>query len=126
MLALGLSAMAVMNEMVIVPVAGNLFHDFAGTNIVVLNYILSGPRVVGALFSLLCAKLMYVVSKKALIIIGFAVFTVTSILGDAIHNPYYMAAMRSLTGAGMGITSVSALAVISGVFIGRIFFEVRK
>jgi predicted MFS family arabinose efflux permease len=117
MLTLGLSAMAVMNEMVIVPVAGNLFHDFAGSNIAALNYILSGPRVVGALCSLLCAKLMFVISKRKLMIIGFAIFAVSSILGDVIHNPYYMVVMRSLTGAGMGITSVVALAIISGIFV---------
>jgi MFS family permease len=96
-----------------------LFHDFAGTNIAALNYILSGPRIVGALFSLLCARLMYVVSKKTLMIIGFAVFAVTSILGDAVHNPYYMVVMRSLTGAAMGITSVCAFAIISEVFTDR-------
>jgi hypothetical protein len=41
MFALNLSTMAAMSEMVIIPAAGNLFHDFAGTNIAALNYILS-------------------------------------------------------------------------------------
>jgi MFS family permease len=105
-----------MNEMVIIPVVGNLFQDFAGTNIAVLNYILSGPRVIGALSSLLCAKLIYVISKRNLMIIGFIVFAVSSILGDVVHNPYFMVIMRSFTGAGMGITGVAGLAIISEVF----------
>jgi predicted MFS family arabinose efflux permease len=117
MLTLGLSTIAVMNEMVIIPVVGNLFHDFAGTSIAALNYILSGPRVLSALFSLLCAKLMYVIGKKNLMVIGFVVFAVSSILGDVVHNPYYMVIMRSFTGAGVGITSTCALAIISGVFV---------
>jgi MFS family permease len=117
MLTLGLSAMAVMNEMVIIPVVGNLFHDFADTNIAVLNYILSGPRVVSALCSLLCAKLMYVTSKRTLMIAGFAIFAAASILGDAVHNPYYMVVTRSLVGGSMGITSVGAMAIISEVFV---------
>jgi MFS family permease len=119
MLALGLSTIAVMNEMVIIPVVGNLFHDFAGTNIVALNYILSGPRVISALCALLCAKLMYVVGKKNLMLVGFVAFAASSILGDVIHNPYYMVVMRSFTGAGMGITYACGLAIISGVFVGE-------
>jgi MFS family permease len=116
MLTLGLSTIASMNEMVIIPVVGNLFQDFTGTNIAVLNYILSGPRVIGALSSLLCAKLIYVISKRTLMIIGFIVFAASSILGDIVHNPYFMVIMRSFTGAGMGITSVAGLAIISEVF----------
>jgi predicted MFS family arabinose efflux permease len=119
MLVLGLSTIAAMNEMVIIPVVGNLFHDFAGTNIAALNYILSGPRVISALCSLLCVKLLYVIGKKNLIIIGFVAFAVSSILGDVIHNPYYMMVMRSITGAGMGITTVGAMAIISGVFVNE-------
>lgn len=49
--------------------------------------------------------------------IGFMVFAASSILGDVIHNPYYMMIMRSFTGAGMGITSTCALAIISEVFV---------
>jgi predicted MFS family arabinose efflux permease len=119
MFVLGLSTIAVMSEMVLIPVVGNLFHDFAGTNIAALNYILSGPRVISALCSMLCAKLLYVVGKKNLMVIGFAIFAVSSILGDIVHNPYYMVAMRSFTGAGIGISSTCALAIISGVFVNE-------
>ncbi|MDR0877037.1 MAG: MFS transporter [Treponema sp.] len=106
-----------MGDMVIIPIAGNLFADFADTNIAVLNFILSGPALIGALSSLLCGKLMYYVNKKILLIIAFLCFMVGGIFGDVLHNPFFMAAMRALVGIGVGAIMVVSLAIISDVFI---------
>jgi MFS family permease len=119
MITLGLASMAVMNDMVIIPVAGNLFNDFADVNIGVLNYILSGPALVSALFSLLSGKLMDRISKKTLMIAGFGVFSAAAILGDAIHNAYYMVVMRTLIGAGFGITMVVSMSIIAETFVSE-------
>jgi predicted MFS family arabinose efflux permease len=119
MLTLGLTAMATMNDMVIIPIVDDLFHDFADVNIGVLNYILSGPAIVCALFSLLSGKLMEYISKKTLMAAGFGVFAIGAVLGDAVHNAYYMLVMRTLVGAGMGITLVVAMAIIAEIFVSE-------
>jgi MFS family permease len=116
MAVLGLSCVALMNDMVIIPVVDYLFADFSDTNIAVLNFILSGPVLIAAFFSLLCGKLMYIISKKTLMIIGFSVFTAASIFCDAVHNAFYMVVMRSLIGASVGIIGVVSFAIITDVF----------
>jgi predicted MFS family arabinose efflux permease len=119
MLTLGLTTMATMNDMVIIPVVDNLFRDFADVNIGVLNYILSGPALISALFSLLSGKLMEYISKKTLMAAGFAVFTVGAVLGDAMHSAYYMAVMRTLVGIGYGMTLVVAMSIIAETFVSE-------
>jgi MFS family permease len=103
--------------MVIIPVAENLFRDFSDVNMGVLNFILSGPALIGAFSSLLCGKLMSYIGKKQLLIISFIFFMIGSIGGDFIHNAYYMVAMRSIAGIGYGAAVVLAMAIISDVFI---------
>jgi MFS family permease len=119
MATLGLTTMATMNDMVIIPIVDNLFREFSDVNIGVLNYILSGPALISALFSLLSGKLMEYISKKTLMIAGFGIFTVGAVLGDAVHNAYYMAAMRTLVGAGFGITLVVAMAIVAETFVSE-------
>jgi predicted MFS family arabinose efflux permease len=119
MITLGLTTMATMNDMVIIPVVDNLFADFANVNIGVLNYILSGPALVSALFSLLSGKLMERMSKKTLMAAGFAAFAAGAVLGDAVHNAYYMVVARTLVGAGMGITLPVAMSIVAETFVSE-------
>jgi MFS family permease len=116
MVTLGLTTMATMNDMVVIPIVDNLFQELADVNIGILNYILSGPALVSALFSLLSGKLMERISKKTLMVAGFAVFTVGSVLGDAVHSAYFMLVMRTLVGAGWGITLVVAMSIVAETF----------
>jgi MFS family permease len=114
---LGLSTMALMGDMVIIPVAENLFRDFSGVNMGALNYILSGPALIGAFSALLCGKLMSYFSKKLLLIVAFIFFMIGGICGDLVHNAYYMAVMRTVVGVGYGAIGVLAVAIISDVFV---------
>jgi predicted MFS family arabinose efflux permease len=114
---LGLSSIVVMGDLVIIPIAEHLFEDFAGVSMGILNYILSGPALIGAFSALLCGRLMYFASKKTLLIITVVIFMIGSIAGDFIHNPCYMAAMRTLVGIAMGALIVLAVAIISDMFI---------
>jgi MFS family permease len=114
---LGLSTMALMDDMVIIPVAENLFGEFFDVNPRMLNYILSGPARIGAFSSLLCGKLMSYINKKQLLIVSFIFFMIDGIGGDLIHNAYYIAIMRTVLGIGFGAVGVLAVAIISDVFI---------
>jgi MFS family permease len=114
---LSLSTIAMMGDMVIIPVAENLFTDFHDVNMGLLNYLLSGPALISAFSSLLCGKLMSYIGKKKLLAASFVFFMTGSICGDLVHNAYYMAGMRSLVGVGMGAVMVLAIAIISDVFV---------
>jgi MFS family permease len=115
--ALSLATIAIMGDMVIIPVAENLFTDFHDVNMGILNYLLSGPALISAFASLLYGKLMSYIGKKKLLATSFAFFMAGSICGDVVHNAYYMAVMRSLVGVGMGGVMVLAIAIISDIFV---------
>jgi MFS family permease len=106
-----------MGDMVIIPVAENLFKDFAGVNMGILNFILSGPALIAGFTALLCGRLLSFVSKKNMLITGFCLFMVGSIGGDFVHNAYYMVAMRTLVGIAMGMMGVTARSIIASIFI---------
>ncbi|OFV68939.1 MFS transporter [Acetobacterium wieringae] len=108
---------ALMGDMVIIPVAGNIFEEYANANMAVLNFILSGPALIGAFSGLIAGKLMQYLSKKKLLLVSFAIFSVGAIFGYTVHDANYMAAMRVLVGIGMGMVSVIAMAIIADVFV---------
>ncbi|MEG0377517.1 MAG: MFS transporter [Eubacterium sp.] len=114
--ALFLTNIVVMHDFVVIPVVANLYEMFeAQTNLV--NYIISGPQLVGVVTALLCGKLMQYFSKKSLIVWGFAAFAVAAIFGVAIENVYFIAGMRTIVGGAMGIVNVAALALLAEVFV---------
>ncbi len=116
MLTLILVTIALMADMVIIPVAENLFSEFGDTSVAILNFILTGPALIGAFSGLAFGKLMQYISKKKLLIIAFAIFSIGAILGFAVHSAYFMAAMRVLVGIGMGSLGVISMAIIADVF----------
>lgn len=116
MIAASLSTVSIMSDMVIVPSIANIYQVF-GDKINLVNYIVSGPALIMVITSLIAAKLMQKVSKKNLIIVGFAIFVVGSVGGILIEDAVYMAVMRTLVGISMGVISVCVMALISEVFV---------
>lgn len=116
MLTLILVTIALMADMVIIPVAENLFGEFGDVSVAVLNFILTGPALIGAFSGLAFGKLMQYISKKKLLIIAFAIFSTGAIFGYAVHSAYFMAAMRVLVGIGMGSLGVISMAIIADIF----------
>ncbi len=102
LVALMLTNLAVMNDLVVIPVISNLYGEFAD-HMGLVNYIVSGPALIIVLTSLLASFLCKKLDKKVVLIIGGIFFTVGSILGVMMVNPYYMAFMRTLVGIGAGI-----------------------
>ena len=116
MLTLILVTIALMADMVIIPVAENLFGEFGDVNIGILNFILTGPALIGAFSGLAFGKLMQYFSKKKLMIVAFSIFSIGAIFGYAVHSAYFMAAMRVLVGIGMGSLGVISMAIIAEIF----------
>lgn len=113
--ALFLSTSCTMGDMAVVPIFANLFEVFPQTAIV--NGIISWPSIVGLFFCLIGGYLTDKMDKKWLMVIGFALYTLTSVFGCAVENVYYIAACRCLaTGAGWGLTSTAAFAIIADLY----------
>ena len=114
LIALFLSNVAIMADMVIIPIADNLFKTYG--NPTVINFILSGAAFLSVFTAMACAKLLYKFSKKTILIVSMILFAVGSIFGAAVDNIYYMLIMRILVGVAMGFVNATAMALIAELF----------
>lgn len=115
-LTIFLMNMTVMGDMVLIPAINGLYENYF-EKINLVNYIVSGPALISVIVSLLTGTLMRYFSKKILLIVGMVLFAVGSISGIAIQDPAYMAVMRTLVGASMGMVGVASVALLSEVFV---------
>lgn len=115
LISLMLTNLAVMNDLVIIPIISNLYENFAD-NMGLVNYIVSGPALIIVFTSLLASFLCKKIDKKVVLILGAIFFAVGAILGVVIVNPYYIAFMRTLVGIGAGIEQVVAVSMIADVY----------
>ncbi|MEV6349726.1 MFS transporter [Actinoplanes sp. NPDC051851] len=105
----------VFSAMVVIPVIGN-FYELFGDNLLMVNYIVSGGLLIAIIANLVGARLMRRVSKRTLLIVGTAVFTVSSSLQVAVLDVAWIAVMATLTGVGCGLVVVAAPALLSEAY----------
>lgn len=115
LIALFLTNVAVMADMVIIPAANGLYETFQ--NDAAVNFILSGPSFLMVFSSMLCGKFMQYLSKKKILVGAMVVFAVGSIMGGAVENVYYVLGMRVLVGISMGFVNAAAMALIAEVYV---------
>lgn len=115
LVALMLTNLAVMNDLVVIPVISNLYTEFAD-HMGLVNYIVSGPALIIVITSLMASYLCKKLDKKVVLIAGAVFFVVGALGGVLIINPYYMAFMRTLVGIGAGIEQVVAVSMIADVY----------
>lgn len=115
LLALFLSTSCTMGDMAVVPIFSRFFEIFPQVGLV--NAIISAPSIVGLFFALLGGYLNDKMDKKWLMVIGFGIYTVTSIFGGMFENVYYILVCRCLaTGVAWGLTSSAAFAIIADLY----------
>jgi MFS family permease len=110
-----LTNIAVMADLVIIPIISNLYRQFPGREGYV-NYIISGPMLVIVLVSLAAPALFRRLGKRAVIIGGGVVFAAGALFGAARTDPLYMAMMRTLVGVGQGVVNVAAVSLIADLY----------
>ncbi|MGL4284341.1 MFS transporter [Eubacterium aggregans] len=116
LVALFLSTCCTMWDMVIVPIASNLYSVFE--NVMLVNAIISGPAITGVLFCIIGGRLTDRMNKKTLMVIGFSIFTVTSIFGCTVENGVYILICRLMaTGVAWGLTSSAALGILAELYL---------
>lgn len=114
-IALLCANIAVMGDNAIYPIIANIYGTFPD-QMGWVNYIVSGPLFIIFLVSLAASKLFKYFSKKSIMVIGGVLFAVSSILGVAVENVIYIAAMRTVYGVSIALINVSAMALIAEVY----------
>ena len=117
MAALFVSSMCTMGDLVLTPIAADLYVAFADAPEALINFGITGPALVGLPFSLLAGWLCDRFDKKWIMVAGFAIFTFSAIFGAAIENIWYFVITRCLaTGMGWGITNTAAFSILADLF----------
>ena len=115
--ALFLSSMCTMGDLVISPIAANIYEAFADAPTALINLGVTGPALVGLPFGLAAGIMCDRMDKKKIMLAGFLVFTIASVFGIADVNVYYFVVMRLFaTGVGWGITNTAALSILADLF----------
>ena len=115
LIALMLTNLAVMADLVIIPVISDLYTAY-GDQMNAVNYVVSGPALIIVATSLLATVLCRKLDKKIVIVLGGLFFTVGSICGVLVDNIWYMCFMRTLVGIGSGIVQVVAVSMIADIY----------
>ena len=110
-----LTNIAVMADLVIIPIISNLYQTFPD-HVGYVNYIISGPMLIVVGSSLLATVLMKKLSKKVVIVTGGLIFSGGAVFGAAVSDPAFMAAMRTLVGVGQGLVNVVAVSLIADLY----------
>jgi predicted MFS family arabinose efflux permease len=113
--AIMLTNIAVMADLVIIPIISNLYRAFPESEGYV-NYIISGPRLIVVLASWSTPFLTRRLGKKPVIIGGGLVFAVGALFGAVNPDPFFMCARRTLVGVGQGIVNVVAVSLIADLY----------
>lgn len=118
LIALFLTSFAYMSDLIIVPTADVLYGYYLeqGVEISVLDFILSGSQLFAIIGSLLSPLFMKHFSKKTIIVVLYALFTVVTISTIALVDPYYIAATRIVAGFCFGTIFPVGLALIIEIY----------
>ena len=105
-----------MGDTAVITAGNDIFKNFYEANPLILNFILSGPALIQVVMGPITGKLLNYLTPKTTLLIGFGAFGIGGILGAAVNDVAYVAAMRAVAGVGMGMVNVSSLTLISELF----------
>lgn len=111
-LAMILTNIVVMQDMVIYPIISTLYGVFP-TNTAGVNLIISAPAIIMVVTSMLVPYLLKYISRKHLLAFACLVFTFASIFGSAIVAIPYMLTCRILCGFAYGTVQVTVIDLIA-------------
>lgn len=114
-LSIFLASISAMGDFFVVPFFSNFYKDFAG-NEALVNFLVSGPTLIGFFSSLLSAPLIKKFNSKFVLLLGTLLCAVGGTLGVAVYSIYYVAAMRILVGAAMGFNMVASVVILNELF----------
>lgn len=117
MVALCLGTMAMMADMIVIPVAEVMYTVYDDVNAV--SYILSGPALINAVICAFAGKIIEKIGARRFLIIGFGVFMISGVLTVVSQDLIMLLVSRTLQGFGMAAMAVCGVVVISQHFIDK-------
>jgi MFS family permease len=115
MFAILMSTFAMQGDSLIIPGADEMFKYYQDDAFV--NFLLSGPNLVSMFASIIAGKILQYVDKKKVLMLGVTLFLVGGTLGAAIESAPFMMAMRCLVGLALGFTNISAISIVTSMYI---------
>lgn len=115
MIALLTATLGMCGDSVIIPGADQMFKAYQDDTFV--NFLLSGPNLVSMFASILAGMLLRYIDPKKMLVLGMALFFIGGTFGAAIDNEPFMIAMRCLVGLALGFTNVTAMTIITVMYI---------
>ena len=116
LLAVFLSTFACMGDQALTPVVNLLYTGLEGATEATVNYGITGVCIVALPFILLAGWLCDRIDKKIVLVGGFGMYTVGTVLGDLSLDIVYFDVTRTIVMIGWGVQNVSALAILAAVF----------
>ncbi|MGI6217416.1 MAG: MFS transporter [Coriobacteriales bacterium] len=111
------TSIAMVNDMIIYPVAEPMFGEYWGqASDFVLNGIISGSGLTCIVGSVLAGVLAFKFGKKTLVAWSYAIWVCSTIPNAFIGDPNAIFAMRLISGLGMGAISTLGAALIADFF----------
>lgn len=110
-----LTNITVVGDNFIIPIVNSIYMAFPEDELVV-NFILTGPLLLGMIAGLVAGKILEFASKKLVLIICLTVYMLAAGFGAAIDNVMYMAVLRAIVGFATGVVPVTSMALVSDMF----------
>lgn len=99
----------------VMPIVNNIYEAFGAG--ILTDYIVSASPLWIAIGAAISGRLMQTVTKKRLLILGGALYALSSILCVRVPSIHYVALMRSLMGLGAGFINTVAFAYIAQLYV---------
>ncbi|WP_230399382.1 MFS transporter [Novisyntrophococcus fermenticellae] len=114
MLTLFLTTTSIMGDCVVAVVTSKLYAQYDAWAV---NLMISGPCIAGLIACPIAGRLCDKMDKKAILIVGYVLYAISSIGGAAVDNQVYMIVMRFIaTGISYGLTSTAALGIVADCY----------
>lgn len=114
--ALALSALALLADNGIYPAADVLYQTYENENIIAVNYAITGGSLSVLVGSILSGFVARKVNNKTILTVSYVVFILSEVLAVAVNNLWYLLVMRTLAGLSMGFITISSAALIADLF----------
>lgn len=103
-------------DLIMIPAWDPIYAFYADEPLAIMNFVTTGPQLFVFIGTLICTWLLTKLSKKTILVICFASFTVFGYAIGFNTNIYYFAVMRTLIGLSVGGLLPVAVALIAEVY----------
>jgi MFS family permease len=116
LVALMISAVCGMADMVITPIAANMYEVFAAAPVALVDFGITGAVIVGLPFLVVSGWACDKFNKRSVMLFGFIVMTLSTVFGAVYANVYYWVGCRIVCGIAWSFTNTASFAILADMF----------